>query len=483
MASDAPLVDAPELLSELRRTFQSGRTKSQEWRLEQLHALLKMVMEQEDEIAKALSLDLGKSAYETYSCELALLIDSCKLAIKSLKKWMTPEQVSIALATVPSTAVIRPEPFGVALIISAWNFPIILALDPLVGAIAAGCAVVIKPSEIAPATSAFLAKMIPVYMDKEAIRVVEGGVQQITALLDQKWDKIFFTGNAKVGRIIMAAAAKHLTPVTLELGGKCPLYIDSTVDLKVAAKRIVIGKWGSSCGQACISPNHLLVEESFVPKLISTLKNTIVDFYGEDPRTSKDLAHVVNKNHFKRLTALLDDPSTADKIIHGGERDEESLYIAPTLLLDVPLDAPIMNEEIFGPILPIITVKGPEEAIDMIADQPKPLAIYVFTNDKVVQDQMVSKTSSGGMVINDAVLHFVCTSLPFGGVGESGMGAYHGKASFDAFSHRKSILYRGMSVEVYARYPPYTTKKQQIIRALLSRDFVGLLLVLLGLRK
>jgi aldehyde dehydrogenase (NAD+) len=213
------------------------------------------------------------------------------------------------------------------------------------------------------------------------------------------------------------------------------------------------------------------------------LKKTIVDFYGEDPHTSKDLARVVNKNHFKRLTALLDHPETANKIIHGGERHEESLYIAPTLLLDVPLDAPIMNEEIFGPILPIITVKGPEEAIDMIADQPKPLAIYVFTNDKVVQDQMVSKTSSGGMVINDALLHVVCSSLPFGGVGESGMGAYHGKASFDAFSHRKSILYRGMSVEVYARYPPYTMKKQQIIRALLSRDFVGLLLVLLGLRK
>jgi aldehyde dehydrogenase (NAD+) len=233
MATDVPLVDAAQLLGELRRTFSSGRTKSEKWRSQQLRALLKMVTEQEKEICKALTLDLGKSEYETYACELAMLLDSCKLAIKCLKKWMSPEKRSIAVATIPSTAVVHPEPLGIALVVSAWNFPILLALDPLVGAVAAGCAVVIKPSEIAPATSAFLAKFIPMYMDKEAIRVVEGGVQQITALLDQKWDKIFFTGNAKVGRIMMAAAAKHLTPVTLELGGKCPVYIDSTVDVKV----------------------------------------------------------------------------------------------------------------------------------------------------------------------------------------------------------------------------------------------------------
>ncbi|KAH9551332.1 hypothetical protein CY35_09G009500 [Sphagnum magellanicum] len=483
MATDVPLVDAAQLLGELRRTFSSGRTKSEKWRSQQLRALLKMVTEQEKEICKALTLDLGKSEYETYACELAMLLDSCKLAIKCLKKWMSPEKRSIAVATIPSTAVVHPEPLGIALVVSAWNFPILLALDPLVGAVAAGCAVVIKPSEIAPATSAFLAKFIPMYMDKEAIRVVEGGVQQITALLDQKWDKIFFTGNAKVGRIMMAAAAKHLTPVTLELGGKCPVYIDSTVDVKVAAKRIIVGKWTCSDGQACLSPNHLLVEERFVPKLISTLKTTMVEFYGEDPRTSKDLARIVNKNHFKRLTALLDDPATAEKIIHGGERDEKSLYIAPTLLLDVPLDAPIMNEEIFGPLLPIITVKGPDEAIDIISKEPKPLALYVFTNNKTVQEKMVSETSSGGMVINDALVHFLCPHLPFGGVGESGIGAYHGKASFDAFSHQKSILYRGFTVEVYARYPPYTTHKLKVIRALLGRDFLGLLLALLGFRR
>jgi aldehyde dehydrogenase (NAD+) len=209
----------------------------------------------------------------------------------------------------------------------------------------------------------------------------------------------------------------------------------------------------------------------------------MVEFYGEDPRTSKDLARIVNKNHFKRLTALLDDPATAEKIIHGGERDEKSLYIAPTLLLDVPLDAPIMNEEIFGPLLPIITVKGPDEAIDIISKEPKPLALYVFTNNKTVQEKMVSETSSGGMVINDALVHFLCPHLPFGGVGESGIGAYHGKASFDAFSHQKSILYRGFTVEVYARYPPYTTHKLKVIRALLGRDFLGLLLALLGFRR
>lgn len=478
----APL-DAAQLVSGLRATLRQGRTRSAKWRLDQLHAIQKLVEENEDDIFSALHSDLHKPTYEAFISEVNAVISSCKMSIKNLHKWMAPEKKSINLAVWPASATVIPEPLGVALVISPWNFPFLLALDPLVGAVAAGCTVCVKTSEIAPATSALIARLVPKYVDTDAIQVVEGAIPEVTALLEQKWDKIFYTGNTRVGRIILTAAAKHLTPVTLELGGKCPLFIDDTVDLQVASRRIMVGKLGSSYGQACIAPDYLLVEEHLAPKLIKQLKSTIEEFYGEDPSTSKDLSRIVNRNHFQRLSSLLDDPSTAEKIVSGGERDEKTLYIAPTLIENPPLDSPIMAEEIFGPLLPIITVRDVNAAIDIINDKPKPLAIYLFSTNKNYVKKFTEETSSGGFVVNDCLLQFVVPDLPFGGVGESGTGAYHGKASFDSFSHRKSVLAKSMGGDVSARYPPFTPTKKGMIRALLRGEFLSLILIGLGFKK
>ncbi|KAG0558470.1 hypothetical protein KC19_10G030700 [Ceratodon purpureus] len=478
----APL-DAAQLVSGLRATLRQGRTRPAKWRLEQIHGIQKLVEENEDEICAALHSDEHKPRHEAFISEVHAVISSCKLTTKNLHKWMAPEKRSVNLAVWPASASVVPEPLGVALVISPWNFPFLLALDPVIGAIAAGCTVCIKTSEVAPATSALIARLIPKYLDTDAIQVVEGGVPEVTALLEQRWDKIFYTGNAKVGRIIMGAAAKHLTPVTLELGGKCPLFIDDTVDFQVASRRLLVGKFGSNNGQACIAPDYILVEEHLAPKLIKQLKSTIVEFYGEDPSQSKDLSRIVSKNHFQRLSGLLDDPSTADKIVHGGERDEKTLYIAPTLVENPPLDSPIMSEEIFGPLLPIITVKDFDAAIDLINDKPKPLAVYLFSTNKNYVKRFTEETSSGALVTNDCILQFVVPDLPFGGVGESGTGAYHGKASFDSFSHRKSVLLKNMGGDVSARYPPFTPVKQGLIRALLRGEFFSLILIGLGLKK
>lgn len=280
----------------------------------------------------------------------------------------------------------------------------------------------------------------------------------------------------------MGAAAKHVTPVTLELGGKCPLFIDDTVDLKVASRRIMAGKYGNNFGQACISPDYILVEEHLAPKLIKQFRSTLVEFYGEDPSTSKDLSRIVNKSHFQRLSGLLDHPGTAEKIVYGGERDEKTLYIAPTLIDNPPLDSPIMAEEIFGPLLPIITIKDVNAAVDFINDMPKPLALYVFTNNKDSVQKITEETSSGGLLTNDCLLQYVVPELPFGGVGESGIGAYHGKASFDSFSHSKSILNRSMGMDIPMRYPPFTPTKQGMMRAFLEGRFMDSVLIALGLK-
>ncbi|CAM6019945.1 unnamed protein product [Sphagnum balticum] len=460
---DEMVAGVEQLVRDLQHTVRSGITKTEKWRMQQLRALLKLVVENEESLANAVFTDLGKPTHEVVIYELLTLATSCKLAIKELKKWMTPEEVPVPPMALPGTAMVVPEPLGVALLIAPWNFPLLLAIDPLIGAISAGCAAVLKPSEISPTVSSILAKLIPEYLDTDAIHVIEGGVPITTALLAQKWDKIFYTGNTTVGRIVMAAAAKHLTPVTLELGGKCPLYIDDSVDLKVSARRICQGKWGFSDGQACTSPDYLLVQEH----IVETLKATIVEFYGEDASTSPDLTRIVNANHFRRVTRLLDDPRTTEKIVHGGERNEQSLFIAPTIVLDVPLDVPVMLEEIFGPILPIITVKGADEAINIILDLPKPLALFVFSTNNAVQERFVTEISAGGMAINETILHFIIPGFPFGGVGESGMGAYHGKHSFDTFSHKKGVYRKGMDGDAEGTFPPYTIARNNLIRSLL----------------
>lgn len=472
--------DAAETMKELRGTYESGKTRSYEWRVSQLKGLLKLANFHEKEIVDALHSDLSKPELESFLQEIALMKESCSLALKKLHRWMAPEKVKTLMTTFPSSAEIVPEPLGVVLVISAWNYPFLLSLDPVIGAIAAGNAVVLKPSEIAPATSAVLAKLLAQYMDCSAVKVIEGAVPETTALLEQKWDKIFYTGNGKVGRIVSAAAAKHLTPVVLELGGKSPVIVDSDVDLKVAARRIIAGKWGCNNGQACISPDYVVTTKEFASELIDTLRSELEKFYGKDPLKSNDLSRIVNFNHFNRLSKLLDDDKISGNIVHGGQKDIANLKITPTLLLDVPEDSLIMTEEIFGPLLPILTVNKVEDSFNIIKSKDKPLAAYLFTNNKKLKENFISNISAGGLVINDTTMHLAVPTLPFGGVGESGMGAYHGKFSFDAFSHKKAVLLRSFAGDLSSRYPPYTPKKLKLLKALLNGSLLGILRALLG---
>ncbi|KAK7301403.1 hypothetical protein RJT34_12266 [Clitoria ternatea] len=468
------------LVRKLKETFASGKTRSYVWRVSQLEALAKIFDDNQPQIVDALRDDLAKPPLETVVYEVAMLRNSCKVALKELKHWMTPEKVKTSMTTFPSSAEIVSEPFGVVLIISAWNYPFLLSLDPVIGAIAAGNAVVLKPSEIAPATSSLLAKLLGDYMDNSSIRVVEGAVDETSTLLQQKWDKIFYTGNGRVGRVVMAAAAKHLTPVVLELGGKCPVVVDSNINLKVAARRIIAGKWGCNNGQACISPDHIITTKEYAPKLVDTLKTELEKFYGKNPLESKDLSRIVNSNHFNRLSKLLDDDKVSGKIVYGGEKDESKLRISPTILLDVPQDSLIMSEEIFGPLLPILTVDKLEESIDVINSGSKPLAAYIFTTNKKLKEQFVRTVSAGGLVVNDTTLHLAVHTLPFGGVGESGVGSYHGKFSFDAFSHKKAVLYRSFIGDASVRYPPYTNTKLRLLKALIGGSLLGIIRALFG---
>ncbi|KAI9097645.1 hypothetical protein K1719_025416 [Acacia pycnantha] len=468
------------LVEELRGIFASGTTRSYEWRVSQLKALSKLLDDREQQIIEALRSDLCKPPLETVVYEIAMLKNSCRVALKELKHWMKPEKVKTSIATFPSSAEIVSEPLGVVLIISAWNYPFLLSLDPVIGAIAAGNTVVLKPSEIAPVTSSLLVKLLEEYMDNSSIKVVEGAVDETSALLQQKWDKIFYTGNGRVGRIVMAAAAKHLTPVVLELGGKSPVVVDSDINLRVAARRIIAGKWGCNNGQACISPDYILTTKDFAPKLIDALKTELGKFYGENPLESKDLSCIVNLNHFARLTKLLEDDKVAGMIVHGGEKDESKLRIAPTILLDAPRNSLIMKEEIFGPLLPIITVNKLEESFDVINAGTKPLAAYLFTNNKKLREQFVTTVSAGGLVVNDTTLHLATHTLPFGGVGESGMGSYHGKFSFEAFSHKKAVLYRGLQGDASVRYPPYTNTKLRLLKALIGGSILGIIRAIFG---
>ncbi|GAV72188.1 Aldedh domain-containing protein [Cephalotus follicularis] len=473
-------------LNELRSSFASGRTRSVAWRKQQLRAVLKLIHDHEDEIFNALHQDLGKHPVEAYRDEIGVIEKSASLSLSSLETWMAPKKGKLPLLFYPAKGEVLPEPLGVVLIFTAWNFPISLGLDPVVGAISAGNAVILKPSELAPACSSFLARTIPLYLDPETIKVINGGPDVCERLLQLKFDKIFFTGSQRVGRIVMQAAAKHLTPVTLELGGKCPTILDTFTnahDMKIAIKRIVGGKWGPCCGQVCLGIDYVLVEEKSASTLIKLLKEFIQIFYGENPKHSDSISRIVNKDHFERLRNLLRDPRVADSIVHGGSIDEGKLYMEPTILLDPPLDAQIMTEEIFGPLLPIITLKKIKESIEFINSRPKPLAIYAFTNDEAFRKQIISETSSGSVVFNDVLVQFLCDVLPFGGVGQSGIGRYHGKYSFDTFSHEKAVMQRSFFPELEARNPPWNDFKLQFIKLAFKFDYFGLLLLLLGMKR
>ncbi|KAJ1405025.1 Aldehyde/histidinol dehydrogenase [Sesbania bispinosa] len=468
------------LVKELRKSFDSGKTKSYEWRISQLEGIAKMLEEKEKEITIALDKDLSKPGLEAFITEISQAKSSCSEAIQELKHWMKPEKVNTSITTFPSSAEIVSEPLGVVLVISTWNFPFLLSMDPVIGAISAGNAVVLKPSEISPATSSLLANLLENYLDNSAIRVVEGAIPETTALLEQKWDKILYTGSARVGRIVMAAAAKHLTPVVLELGGKCPAVVDSDVNLQVTARRIIGGKWACNSGQACISVDYIITRKEFAPSLINALKEELEQCFGKDLMESKDMSRIVSPAQFARLVKLLDEDKVSDKIVLGGQRDEKKLKIAPTILLDVPEEAMVMQEEIFGPILPIITVDNIEDCFGIIKSKPKPLAAYLFTNNEQLKKDYVEKISSGGMLINDTVIHVATRGLPFGGVEESGMGSYHGKFSFDSFSHKKSVLYRSFDADSSLRYPPYTPKKEKLLKAVISGNIFQIISALFG---
>ncbi|BFG30344.1 hypothetical protein CerSpe_166180 [Prunus speciosa] len=474
---------AGELVKELRNSFNSGRTKSYEWRMLQLENIAKMLEEKEKEITEALYKDLSKPEVEAFISEIVTAKSSCNEALKELRQWMIPQKVNTSITTFPSSAEIVSEPLGVVLVISTWNFPFLLSLDPVIGAISAGNAVALKPSEIAPATSSLLAKLVEEYLDNSAVKVVEGAVPETTALLEQKWDKILYTGSARVGRIVMAAAAKHLTPVILELGGKSPAVVHSDVDLQVAVRRIIAGKWALNNGQACIGVDYIITTKDFAPKLIEALKIELEQFFGKDPINSKDISRIVSSTQFKRLAKLLDEDKVSDKIVLGGQMDENQLKIAPTILLDIPEESQLMQEEIFGPLMPIVTVEKIEDSFDVINSRPKPLAVYVFTNNEQLKKGFVENISSGGMLFNDTVLHVSISGLPFGGVGESGMGSYHGKFSFDGFSHKKAVLYRSFSGDSSLRYPPYTPEKQRLLKAVISGDIFSIILALIGWSK
>lgn len=432
------------------------------WRKQQLEQMLKMLEDNESEFLDALATDLGKPRVEGFITDIAFVASEVKSMIKNLKKWNRPERVGTPLVTMPAKSRLIPEPLGVVLVIAPWNYPIQLLLVPVASAIAAGNAVVMKPSEVSAATAALLGRLVPKYFDTSAVAIVEGGVSETTELLEQHFDHIFYTGNGTVGRIVMAAAVKNLTPVTLELGGKSPVIIDASANLRVAARRIAWGKW-MNAGQTCIAPDYVMVNAKVQEAFIDELGKSITEFYGDDPKVSESYGRIVSPRHFERLVSL----QTGGTVAIGGENDAADRYIAPTVLVDVDRDAPIMNEEIFGPLLPIIGVSSTEESIAYINAHPHPLALYVFSEDKRVAADVLARTTAGGVTVNGTIMHLTNPNLPFGGIGESGMGGYHGKSGVRLFQHMKPVLTRGTKLDPSLAYPPYTERKAKIFRKVL----------------
>lgn len=425
-----------DIVSRLRATFRSGRTKPLAWRTEQLGRLRALLTEHGEELATALHEDLGKSSAESFRTEIDFTVREIDHTLEHLEGWLRPEP-----APVPphlggdATAWTRFDPLGVVLVIAPWNYPVQLLLTPMLGALAAGNAVVAKPSELAPATSDALARLLPQYLDTDAVAVVEGGIPETTALLAERFDQIFYTGNGTVGRIVMRAAAEHLTPVALELGGKSPAFVDRDTDPAVVADRLVRGKF-LNAGQTCVAPDYVLTDPETARALEPKLAEAVEALFGPEPKESAAFGRIVNERHFDRLTGLLGSGRT----VTGGDSDRSAKYIAPTVLADVDPKAPVMGEEIFGPILPVVTVADLDEAIDFINERDKPLALYVFTESDTTRERFAADTSSGGLGFGLPLAHLTVSDLPFGGVGESGMGSYHGRYSIETFSHRKAVL-------------------------------------------
>ncbi len=442
--------DFKGVIKQQRDFFATGKTKGIDFRLEQLKTLSKAIIENEEEIMEALNRDLNKASFEAYGTEIGFVLDEIKYLRKNLPKWAKRKRVKTPIMHFLSSSYIYSEPYGVTLIMSPWNYPFQLALVPLVGSIAAGNCSIIKPSEYSPYTSAVLDKIIKDYFEPSYVAVLQGGIDLNKKLLQEKFDYIFFTGSTSVGKIVMKAASKHLTPVTLELGGKSPCIVDETADIDLAAKRIVWGKF-LNAGQTCVAPDYILVQSSIKNRLITKMQEYIIKFYGNNPCNNDQYPKIINERHFKRLINLMKN----GKIIFGGQYSEESYHIAPTILSDVAWENPIMQEEVFGPLLPLIEFEDLSEVVLEVKEQPKPLALYLFTDNREREKYIIDNISFGGGCINDTMVHLATQHLPFGGVGDSGMGGYHGKASFDTFSHKKGILKKSNLLDIPLRYPPY----------------------------
>jgi aldehyde dehydrogenase (NAD+) len=442
-------MDLAALIARQRACFRAGFTRSLDFRRTQLEKLRAALETREPLLFDALQADLRKSPYHAYATEIGLVHSEIRHAQRQLPAWLKPRRVGTPLISWPARGFIRPEPYGVALIIGPWNYPLQLLLLPLVGAIAAGNCAVLKPSEFAPHTAAALDDLIRATFPQEYVAVVPGERDVAQALLGERFDAIFFTGSTSVGRAVMAAAARHLTPVTLELGGKSPCVVCADAPIEVTARRIAWGKF-MNAGQTCVAPDHVLVDRRVCADLVEALKRALHGFYGENPQQSQDYGRIVNRRHFDRLAAYL----STGRVLHGGQHDAGDLYLAPTLLKDVPHESPVMQDEIFGPILPVLEFDRLDEALALLRDRPTPLALYLFTRDPATQERVLAETRSGGVCVNDTISHILGEHLPFGGLGESGLGAYHGKASFDAFSHHRSVLRRSFRFDSKVRYPP-----------------------------
>ncbi|MEP6928073.1 MAG: aldehyde dehydrogenase [Ginsengibacter sp.] len=449
------MTDLNSTLKNLRSFYNSGATLSYEFRKKQLEAFEKAIIKYEDEINTALYADLKKSKEETWATETGLLMGEIKNANKNLHKWMQPKKVSTGLVTFPSSAKIYRDPLGVVLIISPWNYPLQLLLIPLVGAIAGGNCAVLKPSELAPATEKIIIKIIEEIFPANYIKVVTGsGAEVVPAMINNfRFDHIFYTGSTTVGREIYKLAAKDLIPVTLELGGKSPCVVYDDADIKIAAKRIILGKF-LNAGQTCIAPDYILVHQSVKNKLLNELKDSIQKFYTDEPSSSYEYGKIINETRFKKLLSYL----KKEKIFYGGKNDEASLYIEPTILIDISLDDDVMKEEIFGPVIPVLSFTTTEEAMNIVQQNENPLAFYLFTKNENTEEEWMQKIPFGGGCINNTVWHFTNEHLPFGGIGNSGTGAYHGKNTFNVFTHAKPVLKSSTLLDPSLKYPPFKGK-------------------------
>jgi len=459
-----PLPQINTLVTSVRAAYNTGRTRSREWRLEQLNALLRFLKERQSEVYHALEKDLGRSRFVSLTAEIMGTEMEIVHAKKSLARWMKPTKVSTPIIHFPAKSFIVKEPVGVVLVIAPWNYPLQLCLGPMVGALAAGNAVVLKPSEVASATSELLARYLPEYLDSECLRVVEGAVEETTELLKQKFDHIFYTGSGTVGRIVMKAAAEHLTPVTLELGGKSPCLVARDANLEVTAKRIVWGKF-FNCGQTCIAPDYVLVEGPLYDQFLECLQETVRKFWSPDIRRHKEYGRLISERHFDRIMGLLDG---GGDIILGGEGNRSERFLEPTILTNVPGEAQVMEDEIFGPVLPVLPVESMDAAIEWVNARPKPLALYLFSESEALQEKVLERTSSGGAVLNHCLLHNLVPELPFGGVGQSGIGSYHGKSGFDTFTHQKSVMKKSLRFDHPLLYPNYAKRLGGVAQKLLN---------------